>query len=85
MQIQIEKADKKFKVTVDNKQKTEHLVELDEDYYEKLTKKKISREELIKKAFQFLLRRESNQSILKEFNLKTINSYFPEFEEEVGK
>ena len=34
---------------------------------------------LIKKSFEFLLERESNESILREFNLETIETYFPEY------
>lgn len=64
--------------------KTEHNVTLDNDYYQKLTDGEITREELIKKSFEFLLERESNKSILSSFNLKVINRYFPEYEREIG-
>jgi hypothetical protein len=42
-----------------------------------------SAEELIRASFQFLLKREPASSILTEFELSTIERYFPEFEEEV--
>ena len=35
--------------------------------------------------FQFLLEREPNTSILREFDLSVINRYFPEFEAEMAK
>ena len=65
--------------------KTEHNVELDNEYYQKLTGDKITEEELIKKSFQFLLERESKDSILSRFNLKVIKRYFPEYEKEIKK
>ncbi len=64
---------------------TEHTVTLDNDYYKTLTGGKMTKEELIKKSFEFLLERESNKSILSKFNLKVIKSYFPEYEEEIKK
>lgn len=43
----------------------------------------MTKEELIKKSFEFLLKRESKQSILSRFNLRVIGNYFPDFEEEI--
>ena len=63
--------------------KTEHIVALDDEYYGFLTQHKISKEELIKKAFEFLLDRESKESILSRFDLRVIQHYFPEFEDEI--
>lgn len=60
---------------------TKHTVTVDEDYYERLTDEEISKKELIRRSFEFLLERESKESILSRFNLKTINRYFPEYEE----
>lgn len=73
-----------FLVIVDERgSKTEHNVQLDDEYYQKLTRGKISEEELIKKSFRFLLERESKESILSRFNLKIIKNYFPKYEEEI--
>lgn len=63
--------------------RTEHAVTLDDDYYQALTQGQITKEELIRKSFEFLLQRESKESILSKFNLKVINKYFPEFEKEI--
>ena len=63
--------------------KTGHAVILDDDYYQKLTGGKITKEELIKKSFAFLLERESKESILSRFDLKVIKRYFPEYEKEI--
>ena len=63
--------------------RTEHIVTLDEEYYEKLTGKGISKEELIERSFEFLLAREPKESILQSFNLKVISRYFPEYEKTI--
>jgi len=59
---------------------TTHTVTLDDKYFEKLTQRKIQKEELIKKSFEFLLQREPKESILRKFDLKVISRYFPEYE-----
>ena len=48
-----------------------------------MTNKKISKLKLIELSFEFLLKRESNTSILSAFELSIINNYFPEFENEI--
>jgi hypothetical protein len=37
-------------------------------------------EELIRRSFEFLLARESKESILRAFDLSVISRYFPEYE-----
>jgi hypothetical protein len=70
-----------FAVVLEEKgSKAKYNVELDNDYYQKLTGVKISKEELIKKSFEFLLEREPKESIFLSFNLKVIKKYFPEYE-----
>jgi len=83
--IQIKKKDEQeFMVTVaEGDTKTEHTVTLNDDYYGDLTDGSITKEELIKKSFQFLLERESKESILSRFNLRVIKSYFSEYEREI--
>jgi len=58
-------------------------ITLDESYYQELTGGKITKEELIKKSFEFLLEREPKESILSKFNLRVISRYFPEFEDKI--
>ncbi|MEW6680947.1 MAG: hypothetical protein AB1297_08045 [bacterium] len=71
-----------FMVTVEERgSKTKHTVTLDDRYYQDLTKGEISKEELIKRSFEFLLKREPKESILSRFNLKVIKRYFPEYEQ----
>jgi hypothetical protein len=37
-------------------------------------------EELVRRSFEFLLERESKESILKQFDLSVIQRYFPEYD-----
>jgi len=79
--IKVEKKNQQeFIVKVEGK---EYNVGLDDEYWQDLTGGKITKEELIKKSFEFLLEREPKESILSRFNLRIINQYFPEFEEEI--
>jgi hypothetical protein len=39
--------------------------------------------ELVRRSFEFLLAREPNTSILREFDLSTIERYFPEYAREI--
>ncbi len=72
----------KFLVIIGEKNtETEYNVEVDDEYYQKLTEGRITKQELIKKSFQFLLERESKESIFSSFNLRIIKSYFPEYEQ----
>lgn len=64
-------------------EKDKYEVILDKEYWQKLTKGNITPEELIKKSFEFLLKREPKEAILKSFNLELINTYFPEYEEKL--
>ena len=68
-----------FQVTVIKDSKTIHEITLLEKSYNDLSDSKVSKVELIQKSFEFLLERESNQSILKEFNLEVIEGFFPDY------
>ncbi len=71
----------KFEVTVsEHGSSTTHTVTLDDDYHQSLTEGKITKEDFLKKCFEFLLEREGKESILSSFNVKVINSYFSDFE-----
>ena len=72
-----------FDVTIAAATETTHRVTVDDDYYEKLTKGRVEKEKLLQEAFKFLLKRESNSSILSQFTLQTIEQYFPEFPKEM--
>ncbi len=82
--INVKKIDKTtYRVVVENRSMTSHMVSLQIPYYEKLTDNRVSPEELIEKSFEFLLEREPNTSILRSFELSIIGSYFPEYEETI--
>ena len=73
-----------FLVTIEEKSSSsKHTVTLDDSYYQHLTAGKITKEELIKKSFEFLLESEPKEAILSKFNLRVIKNYFPEFEDAI--
>ena len=86
-QIEIQRIDDfpqaTFDVTVRSNSVTTHRVTLTRDYYEKLTAGAVTADELVEESFAFLLVRESNTSILSEFDLKVIETYFPGYEREM--
>ncbi|RJS84457.1 hypothetical protein CW706_03985 [Candidatus Bathyarchaeota archaeon] len=80
------KGENEFLVVVEEGgSKTEHIVTLDQKYYEQLTGGTITKEKLVEESFKFLLEREPKESILRRFNLKVINRYFPEYEETISR
>jgi len=73
-----------FSVTVGKTPKsTAHRVTVEKSYWSKLTTEKEKPEQLVERSFRFLLKRERKESILKSFNLKVIEEYFPEFRDEI--
>ena len=74
-----------FSVSVTKDSVTEHIVLLNDRFHQDVTKNKLTKTELITHSFEFLLKRESNQSILKKFNLEIISQYFPEYIDEIKK
>ena len=68
-----------FEVIIYGDMQTKHLVSLSDELYFSLTSKKISKKELLKYSFQFLLEREPNTTILSSFELTEISKYFPEY------
>jgi hypothetical protein len=84
--IEIEKKNQnELMVLVREKEtQSQRPVTLDDTYYQFLTRGRISKEDLIRKSFQFLLDRESKESILRSSNLQMIKRYFPEYGEEMS-
>jgi len=74
-----------FKVSVTKGSSTEHIVLLSDRFHQDVTNNKLTKTELITHSFEFLLKKESNQSILKKFNLEVISQYFPEYIDEIKK
>jgi len=75
--------DTTYEVAVEAATPTTHTVTVDPSYYEKLTGGGATPEQLITRSFEFLLERESNTSILSEFDLPVIGRYFPEYEDAI--
>jgi hypothetical protein len=73
-----------YEVVVSGDTETVHRVRMSPDYYKKLSGARCTHEWVLIRAFEFLLEREANTSILKEFDLSVINRYFPEFEENMS-
>ncbi len=77
--IKIKKIDNdNFIVKIKKNTTSEHKVFFSNDFHSKFPDNK-TKETIIKSSFEFLLDRESNESILKSFYLEEINNYFPEY------
>ncbi len=61
------------------------LVRVDKEHWETLTGGKYRPELLVGKSFRFLLKREPCSSIQRDFNLRDIRQYFPEYEDEMRR
>lgn len=72
-------------VTVTSRITTQHRVHLDSADLKRFGGGNVTPEELLEASFRFLLERESNTSILGEFDLPVIGRYFPEYEREIGR
>ncbi|HVB88085.1 MAG TPA: hypothetical protein VNK23_15595, partial [Candidatus Dormibacteraeota bacterium] len=73
-----------FRVRVtENGTETTHLVTVKPEDCLRLTRGKVDASELVKKSFEFLLERESKESILPQFDLTVIGKYFPKYEQEI--
>ena len=84
MEILIKKNDNNtFVVFIESSVNSTHIVTLNDDIHFGMTEGIKSKEELILFSFKFLLERENNTSILSNFNLETIQNYFPEYKNEI--
>lgn len=63
----------------------EYRVDVDKDYWTRLTNRRIEPAELITITFKFLLDKKPKELILKRFNLADIPGYFPMYESEVKR
>ena len=62
---------------------TSHTVAVSQADFKRYGKGASSVEDLIKRSFEFLLERESKESIMSRFELPVISRYFPEYEREI--
>jgi hypothetical protein len=85
--IEVEKLDAThFRVRVtEGGSESEHQVTLNPKDHARLSAGAVELEELIRKSFEFLLERESKESILGSFDLTVISRYFPEYEREIKR
>ena len=73
-------------VTVETERgRTKHKVSFTEVDRRLLVDGRLDAEGLARASFEFLLARESNLSILKEFRLSQIADYYPDFYSEIAK
>ena len=72
-----------YEVVIDGPPETTHRVHMSQAYYRKLCGGQVTHEWVLVQSFRFLLEREPNTAILREFDLPVIGEYFPEFEREM--
>ena len=69
MKFEIDQINKDlFKVSIKDNIETCHHVTLKDEIFQKLTQKKITKEKLVNLSFEFLLKKEKNTEILREFD-----------------
>jgi hypothetical protein len=62
-----------------------HEVTVSLDDFERLGRNFRELDEFVRACFQFLLERESKESILSSFDISMISTYFPEFEDRISR
>lgn len=68
-------------VTVHDRATTRHRVTVTQEHLARYGA--TDAEDLVRRSFEFLLAREPNTSILREFSLDVIERYFPEYREKI--
>ena len=69
-----------YEVVVQGETETVHRVSMSQEYYRDLCGATVTHEYVLVQAFRFLLEREPNTAILREFDVADIPSYFEDFE-----
>ena len=86
MSISIKKlTDDVFQVTVADSMTTTHEVTVTDQSLTDLTENKMTKTQLLKFSFNFLLDREPNTSILSSFDINVISKYFSDYRDEVKR
>ena len=62
---------------------TAHKVRVSEGFLDDLLLTDVDHEVIVRETIDFLLEREPATSILPEFSLDVVSSYFPEYEDEI--
>ena len=86
MSISIKKlSDDAFKVTVAETLTTTHTVTVTDQSLNDLTDNSVTKTQLLKISFKFLLEREPNTSILSSFDINVISKYFSDYKDKVRR
>ena len=86
MSISIKKlSDDVFKATVVETSTTTHTVTVTDQSLTDLTDDKVTKMQLLKFSFKFLLEIEPNTSILSSFDINVISRYFSDYKDEVRR
>jgi hypothetical protein len=68
-----------------NGSRTQHQVRVASADLQRLAPNAADPSDLVRRSFDFLLARESKESILRSFDLPVIGRYFPEYEGEIRR
>lgn len=74
-----------FVVEVKAPTATRHTVTVSAGYLRELGLDQIATSRVVREAFEFLLEREPNTSVLRRFDLGEIERYFPEFRNDIAR
>ena len=86
MSLSIKKlSDDVFTVTVAETSTTTHTVTVTDQSLNYLTDNNVTKTQLLKFSFNFLLDEEPNTSILSSFDINVISKYFPDYIDEVRR
>ena len=86
MTVSIKKlSDDVFEVTVAKNSTTTHTVTVTDQSLNDLTDNNVTKTQLLKFSFNFLLDREPNTSILSSFDINGISGYFSDYKDEVRR
>jgi hypothetical protein len=83
--ITADRASDTYVVAVKGRKTTQHRVTVRPVYLRELGIEAFPIPRVLHEAFAFLLERESNTSVLAQFDLSDIERYFPEFRGEIAK
>ena len=86
MSVSIRKlSDDVFEVTVTKTSTTTHTVTVTDQSLTDLTDNNVTKTQLLKFSFNFLLDREPNTSILSSFDINVISRYLSDYKDEVRR
>ncbi len=63
----------------------EYWIDVDRDYWTRLTNRRVEPSELVTATFKFLLDKELKEVILKKFNLSDVAGRYPGYETEMKR